>query len=386
MGESLKPFGDELAFLQKNTEVVVLSDKSGQKQVAVCPLLQGRVLTSTAAGLKGQSYGWINRELIASKKTLTHINPYGGEDRFWLGPEGGQFSIFFPPDAKFDLDHWQTPPAVDSEGFHLILKEPGRAVLKKDIQLTNYSGTKFDVGVKREIRLLSDSEAWKKLKMKPVPGLNMVAYESENRITNQGEKAWIKDSGLLSVWILGMFNPSDHTTVVVPFKPGKEEIMGPVVNDKYFGKVPTDRLVIQDKVLFFSGDGKKRSKIGISPKRALPVIGSYDADHHILTLVQFTKPSGQASYVNSMWEMQKNPFAGDVANSYNDGPSAPGKKPLGPFYELESSSPAAALKPDESLTHVHRTLHLEGTEEALDQVAKSVLGVGIQEIKAALKK
>ena len=49
-----------------------------------------------------------------------------------------------------------------------------------------------------------------------------------------------------------------------------------------------------------------------------------------------------------MWEMQREPFKGDVINSYNDGPPAPGKPPLGPFYELETSSPALSLSPASS--------------------------------------
>ena len=32
------------------------------------------------------------------------MNGFGGEDRFWLGPEGGQFSIFFKKDDPFDLE------------------------------------------------------------------------------------------------------------------------------------------------------------------------------------------------------------------------------------------------------------------------------------------
>jgi len=140
-----------------------------------------------------------------------------------------------------------------------------------------------------------------------------------------------------------MFNPSPEPTVVIPFKPGPEIDLGPVVNDAYFGKVPADRLVIKDSVLFFSGDGQHRSKIGISPARALPFLGSYDAENEVLTLAHLTIPERSADYVNSMWEIQKNPFGGDVVNSYNDGPPEPGAQPLGPFYELESSSPAAAL-------------------------------------------
>jgi len=38
-------------------------------------------------GAHGFSFGWINRELIASGKAMPHINPYGGEERLWLGPE-----------------------------------------------------------------------------------------------------------------------------------------------------------------------------------------------------------------------------------------------------------------------------------------------------------
>jgi hypothetical protein len=72
-----------------------------------------------------------------------------------------------------------------------------------------------------------------------------------------------------------------------------------------------------------------------------------------------------------------------VANSYNDGPPSPGAKPLGPFFEMESSSPAASLAPGESLAHLHRTFHLTGTETALDPVARAVLGVPLAEIKAA---
>jgi hypothetical protein len=69
-----------------------------------------------------------------------------------------------------------------------------------------------------------------------------------------------------------------------------------------------------------------------------------------------------------------------VINSYNDGPTAPGKPSLGGFYEIETSSPAAALAPGESLEHVHATLHVVGTAAsrgALDALARKVLGVSL---------
>jgi hypothetical protein len=172
----------------------------------------------------------------------------------------------------------------------------------------------------------------------------------------------------------------------VPIKPGPESELGKPVNADYFGRVPADRLVVKDKVLFFSGDGQYRSKIGIPPRRAVPVLGSYDGANNVLTLAQYTLPGKTTEYVNSMWELQKDPFSGDAANSYNDGPPSPGAKPLGPFYELESSSPALALAPGKSYTHTHRTLHLTGPKAELDTIARALLGVSLAEITTGLPK
>ncbi|MCH8120597.1 MAG: hypothetical protein IIC00_12835 [Planctomycetes bacterium] len=381
-----KTFGDDLAFLKKHTDVVILSDTSGNSQVAVLPTLQGRVMTSTAEGMDGLSFGWINRELIASGKIAEHINVYGGEDRFWIGPEGGQFSVFFKKGVQFDLEHWFTPAPIDTEPFELVSKSKSLALLKKDMQLENYSGTIFNLRVDREIRVLERSEALDALGITPAKAVKIVAFESNNTMTNTGTKAWEKETGLLSIWILGMFNPSPATTVVVPFNVGTEDELGPTVNDAYFGKVPANRLVVKDGVLFFSGDGQYRSKIGLSPQRAKPIVGSYDAVNKVLTIVQYNKPQTAVDYVNSMWELQAEPYKGDVVNSYNDGPSEPGAKPLGPFYELETSSPSAALKPGGTISHIHRTYHLQGSEADLDTIAKATLGVTIAEIKSALPK
>jgi len=381
-----KTFGDDLAFLKKHTDVVILSDTSGNSQVAVLPTLQGRAMTSTAEGMDGLSFGWINRELIASGKIAEHINVYGGEDRFWIGPEGGQFSVFFKKGVQFDLEHWFTPAPVDTEPFEIVSKSKNRAFLKKDMQLENYSGTIFNLRVDREIRVLERSEALEALGITPAKAVKIVAFESNNTMTNTGTKAWEKEAGLLSIWILGMFNPSPATTIVVPFNVGTENELGPTVNDAYFGKVPANRLVVKNDVLFFSGDGQYRSKIGLSPQRARPIVGSYDAVNKVLTIVQYNKPQTAVDYVNSMWELQAEPYKGDVVNSYNDGPSEPGAKPLGPFYELETSSPAAALKPGGAISHIHRTYHLQGSEADLDTIAKATLGVTIAEIKSALPK
>jgi len=377
-------FGEDIAFLNSHTEVIVLSNKETLAKVAVVPAWQGRVMTSSAEGDSGQSFGWINRELIASRQTLPHINARGGEDRFWLGPEGGQFSIFFAKGAPFDLEHWFTPAAIDTSPYQLVNRSMNRATFTALFALTNYSGTRFELKVNREMRLLGLTETWAKLGAKPNASLKLVAYETDNKITNKGRQPWKKETGLLSIWILGMFNPSPKTTIAVPIRTGPESKLGIKVTSDYFGQVPPERLVVKDEIVYFSGDGKLRSKIGIGPKRSKGVLGSYDAENHVLTIVQFSQPANATDYVNSLWKMQEEPYGGDAANSYNDGPPAPGAKPLGPFYELESSSPAAELKPGKSLDHLHRTIHLTGPESELDPIAHAVFGVSLTEIKSAL--
>ena len=172
-----------------------------------------------------------------------------------------------------------------------------------------------------------------------------MAFESDNRISNAGQNAWKKETGLLSVWILGMFTPSPSVTIVVPIKPGPESELGVKVTSYYFGSHPAGSIESEGKPGLSRCDGKYRSKIGINPKRSKGVLGAYDADNQVLTIVQFDQPAGVTDYVNSLWKSRTILYGGDVANSYNDGPPSPGAKPLGPFFEMESSSPRRQSRP-----------------------------------------
>ena len=384
-------FREDLDFLKQHTSIVLLEE--GDAAVAVAPAYQGRVMTSTIDLDHGSSLGWINRKVIASGllseeqrqgKLEEHIYIFGGEERFWLGPEGGQFALFFRPGTEFEFSDWKTPPAIDTEPFELVKKTTTSAEFKRDCELTNYSGTKFSIGILRTIRMLDQAAIAKAIEADTVPhGIQVVAYESDNRLTNRGDKAWVPETGLPSIWLLGMYNPSPQTTVVVPFRQGSESELGPKVNDTYFGKVPPEYIAVKDDVLFFKGDGTRRGKIGISSARSKGIVGSYDANGKMLTIVTYNVQDAQHGFVNSMWEHQEEPYEGDVINSYNDGSPAPGEPPLGPFYELETSSPAASLEPGETMKHIQRTLHLTGPEELLDSISKRLLGVHLREIHIA---
>ena len=373
-------FKDDLDFLREHKEVIVLSDESGQAQVVVVPDYQGRVMTSTALGPAGASFGWLNRQLIASGELQPHINAFGGEDRFWMGPEGGQFAIFFAPGDPFDLEHWQAPPVIDTDSYQVVRHDQRQVTFQHRAEVVNYSETRFSVQIDRTIELL-DHRAVSSLIGKVGPDVSMVAYQSTNTITNQGTNDWTKEDGLLSIWILGMFRHSPTTTVVIPYVQGLEEELGPVVNDAYFGKVPEDRLVKGRSHIFFKADGAFRSKIGVLPERSKGISGSYDSKAGVLTIAHFSQPPEARDYVNSMWEVQDEPYRGDVINSYNDGPPSPGAPSIGPFYEIESSSPAALLAAGESITHTHKTIHFVGSAPELDPIVQQTLGINITSIR-----
>src|SRR5262249_55046768 len=156
------------------------------------------------------------------------------------------------------------------------------------------SNTEFKIDVERAARLVGRDEAKKLLGIAALPEtLGFVAFETKNTIENDSKVAWKKETGLLSIWILGMFAPAADARVVVPF-----ESKGPqgteIVNDRYFGKVPADRLTVDERrgFLSFKADGKERGKIGLAPGRARNVLGSYSADAKLLTIVQYSGPVG----------------------------------------------------------------------------------------------
>ena len=374
----------DVRFLQEHgLQPVVLKNETGAR-VVVSPEYQGRVMTSTMDGDDGYSCGWINYKLIRSGRKTPHINAYGGEDRFWLGPEGGQFSIYFPKGAEFTFENWQVPAIFDTEPWKITGRDSDRELLlESEFAPVDWSGNRKQIRLKRRVRLLSAEEVSEALGTTgpAASPLKAVGCTTANTMTNAGTDAWTRKTGAMSIWMLGMFKPSPETVIVVPFNRNAE---GPVVKDDYFGKIPADRLKIDHEkgVLYFCADGDDRGKIGLNKQRAREFLGSYDAEHNILTIVKYTPGKPDSEYANAAWEIQKEPFTGDVVNAYNDGIPGPGLEKMGPFYELESSSPAAFLKPGESMTHIHSTFHFSGPKEELDRIARKTLGISIGDILA----
>jgi hypothetical protein len=386
-------FAQDLEFLRAHTEIHVLKDAASGAQVAVAPAWQGRVMTSSATGESGASLGWIHRENIktgirppAERSGLAkHIHIFGGEERFWLGPEGGQYALFFPPAPQpYTFENWFTPALIDTEPFEVVSSSASRIDFKKDASIINRKGTDLKLGIKRSVEILERPAIAALVKSSITDDTKVVAYRSTNILTNRGTEPWTREQGLVSIWLLGMFPHGPDVTVVVPLKEGP----GNAVNADYFGALEKDRLVSNQKAVFFKGDGAFRSKIGVPPGRSTGVAGSYDAGRGRLTIVHCEVPPNAAEmpYVRSQWMDHADPYAGDLINAYNDGPPTPNEAPLGPFYELETSSPALPLGPGESMTHVQTTMHLHGDAKSLDAISRAMLGVSLEEITAAFRK
>ena len=368
----------DVTFLKKHTKgVIELQDETGAK-VLLSAQYQGRVMTSSAMGNTGNSFGWLNYALIGSGETKKQFNPVGGEERFWLGPEGGQYSLYFKKGDAFDLAHWQVPTAIDTEGYDVAQSNETQAVFTKNVTLTNYSNTVFDIAIERKVKLLNKKSLEQELRRIVIPeNIHTVAYQTDNQIKNTGKNDWKKENGLLSIWLLGMFTPSASTSVIIPFHPQADARK--LITDNYFGQIPPERLVVKDSVLYFSADGKLRSKIGISPKIAKPMTASFDFEKNVLTICLFNIEKN-GDYVNSKWELQKEPYKGDAVNSYNDGVLADGTQ-MGPFYELESSSSAIALKKGETQSYQQTTCHFQGDYATLRTLTLQILGVDLDKLK-----
>lgn len=370
--------GYDQAFLKKyDSNLVEL--KIGNASVLVSAKYQAKVFTSGATGAAGPSFGWINYKAFDAPVDA-HMNAYGGENRFWLGPEGGSFSVFFKPGTDMVFDNWKTPAAIDTEAWEISNSSDTLVVLQKNINLQNYQGTELNMQVVRAVSIATKAGVESTLGIQLSDSIQLVGYETINRLTNTGTTAWTDKTGMPCIWILDMFMPSPNTTIVIPFIPKKGNEK--VATTDYFGKIPSDRIRITDKTVFFKADGKNRGKLGIQPKNALSVAGSYDAVANHLTITWFTVDNN-AAYLNQEWNTTKPVFSGDAMNAYNDGPLENGSQ-MGPFYELESVSPAANLKPGELIEHQHNVYHFSGDKDALNRIAQKVLGVSLEEISKAL--
>jgi hypothetical protein len=133
LGGCAGSFADDWARARRRGEVVVLWDREGFARVLVGPERGGAVLTSTAGGAGGRSFGWLDEDLRP------------GEDRPEVGPE-----------APFLL--------VERDAARVRLRRSGGLELE------------------RTVRLLAEEDAWRAAGAVSRPNVRVVAYETDTRV------------------------------------------------------------------------------------------------------------------------------------------------------------------------------------------------------------
>ena len=366
-------FGKDLSFLNQHIETVVL--KEGERQIIVSSEFQGRVFSSTSKGLDGASYGWFDKRVIASDSAKQSISKVGGVSRIWFGPDQGENNVFGVLDQDTQEVVRVIPIDLEKLPFLILEKSETSIIIGNKMHIKNLKGFDFYIDVKRKIQLLLTKEIESNLKISLNDSIDFVAYSAETSMTNIGNENWTKEQGLISLWELGCMQPTPKTTVVIPLK-GKLDAA-----NSYFTPLDDTRIKIKDNVLFYRADANYFNKIGTLPENSRSYFGSYSPELNLLTVVRYNF-IGEEDYVNAIPD-NTDPYKGDVINVFNDGKLGDAG-PFGPFYELETSSPARALKVGEDIAHTHETYHFEGSKEALNTISDAVFGVDLETVENTL--
>lgn len=348
--------------------------------VLVAPSLNGRILTSKVGEV--ESLGFVSLSDIEQGDSRAPFNNFGGQDRFWIGPEAGMYGLFFKPGDDFDRQSWRAPPHLNRGAMNVESASASHLSMRRDMRFINYAGSRFEVRIEREVRMIPSSDLREELGVEIPADLNFVGSYSMNTMVNIGETAWNRDNGALCIWILGQYRAGPNVLAIAPFRDLPEDQDGPVFNDDYFGRVSDespDRIARVDQAVVFRADARREGKFGLPPERCKGLAGSFDPDKNLLVVVKFDQHDEGEHYASFSWKYPNpEPYRGDLLQVYN------ANSETHAFYELESVSPCRELEPGQKISHRHANFAFQGDREALAELARKVLGVDLDRVLAAM--
>ncbi|MER2491334.1 DUF6786 family protein [Catenovulum sediminis] len=369
---SNKPsFKQDIQLLSIHYKPVVL--KSDKQAIIVLPELQGRIMSATLAGQNANAIGWFNREYLKQPHTQRNA-VIGGVQRLIYGPETGQFSQFFQPNSGTTADDIYYQNAITFQNFNIAQQSAKHVKLTAPITLTNHAGYTFNFDLTRNITLLSQAETEKLLSIQLPESIEYVSYGSQDEIIHTGNSPWTKKTGLVSLWTLAAYQSNDNMTAIIPFK-GELKSVTP-----YFNETKKSHTKIIKPFVFYRADGEYMNKIGIPVNNTRPYLAAYDSYNQRLTIEYFHISNKEnRNYLTASWITPKDAYNGEIVNIFNDGPDDFGHY-FGHFFELEASSAAFELAPGESQKHFHYSFHFSGEKNKLNQIAKQVLGLSLDDV------
>lgn len=381
-GEKMWSFGRELAFFGKyGVPTLILGE--GDSLIAVSPAWQARVMTSTCEGTSGDALGWINRELIAFQKDNPQLVQLGGEDRLQLGPQGGEASLFFEKNKALTEENILAPAFLSKEPWQLVARSKTRAKFEKTADFENMKGTKFKVKIERDIATLDRKASAEILGIEIPDGVKMVAFQSLNKLTNLGDKAWTEASGLLNLSVQSCFNASKSTYVFIPYAKSNGDIARDDFQDQAISpNENTKRLLVTNNYIRFKADGKYLSGISIPPNRSEGIAISYDDINKTLTIITYLRPAANPKYLPFSWRRVASANdSGDAISLFNNGALGRGTNTAGAYFEVSTHSPAIDASPQQSQFHLQRTFHFKGSEYDLGLISYKLTGISIGELR-----
>ncbi len=342
--------------------------QSEDSLIAVSGPWQGRVFMSSLAGEAGEAIGWFRETGVQAVNASQRMAAQGGASRLRFGPEWGRFALFFDEGVEQNAANVRSPSDLNDRLFTELGRSERSITHGADLSLTNASGFRFELAVKRQITLHTRREVEAALQVELSDSVRSVGFEATTNIENTGDRTWRRNTGLISIWELSCLVPSAANWVIHPVRGEFDGVT------EYFTSAD-DRVRMGEGMVFYRADATGLNKIGVPPQHCRNVMGAYDPDRNLLTIVKFDL-NPQGIYVNSRWE-HENPYRGDVTNVFNGEVNAD----LGrnwPFYELESQSDSLELAPGQTQRFSQSLFHFRGNREALSEISEVVLGVSLK--------
>jgi len=324
-----------LNFLAQKTSVIELYDQLGGR-VAITPEWNGRVLTSTCDGLKGNSFGCVNVRAIEADR----FEYFGGEDQWTISPRIHSF-------------------AVES------IKE-NKAVLQRTLQLTDARGKPAELNMERSISLLNRRRIGDWFGNAVADALeredvSVVGFRTTNTVRSN-------ESSHIASRQRGMFNGSPHAFVIVstPQKSFTSEPESFPVDIDYLGGAPHGRIRHMPNALLLRADGVGRCQVTMPYSLSPSILGAVELRFGTLTLWTFDLPGDSEE---------------DRVRIYNSGFTHDYGLDWAAQYEVNCFSAARPLQPEEPLIYCQHTLHLAADDNTLDDIVQEIFDVSLAEIK-----
>ncbi|MFC1557769.1 DUF6786 family protein [candidate division KSB1 bacterium] len=324
----------------------------GNNVLVVSPEIGGRIMGVSIDGLAGKNLLWADKSLY--KKDM-ELNASGGH-RSWIAPEDG---FFYRGNGE-----WFVQKSMDPGMYNIIKAEENYISLSNKFVIREGKGNLYDLELKKDISVI-DNVPLQNSDLPP--DIKFLGYNYKHSLVNLSKKTVGKDVPFVGLWSLIQVNPPG--TMIIPVRKSHE-------NEKPYNvfieeTFTPERMALNDNVLSFKIDGKKREKYGITSEFAGNYIAYLSPSQELLIIKKFdVDPKGH--YVDGLWHKPRE--KGDVIQMYNS------ESPIDGFAEMECHGPVKTLKTEEEETHSIDVYIFCGNVEKLKIIGSEIMGIDLNNV------